>query len=239
MISRNSYQKNRKNTRISAFHLVRTVSLPSKIHILVFIIDVWFTEICFYSPFLLLMQAPTVQMPELRPPTRNAAPNTPAEIAILRAGDTLYEQGKLDEAIARYEEVFKANPDNVSAMNQLADSYFQKKDFQKALDVAAKGIEYRSNVLPSLYATIGNTLDVTGQPQKAVEAYKKGLAVAPNAGTLYYNLGVTIQSSLKDPIQARAIFKQGAIADPNHSGIHFQLAVSFLRMTSRHRRFWR
>jgi tetratricopeptide (TPR) repeat protein len=176
---------------------------------------------------LLLMQAPAVQMPELRPPTRDAAPNTPAEVATLRAGDALYEQGKLDEAIARYEEVFKANPDNVYAINQLADSYLLKKDFQKSIDMAAKGVEFRSNMLPSLYGTIGNTLDVIGQPQKAVEAYRKGLAVAPNSGSLYYNLGVTFQSSLKDPIQARTVFKQGAVADPNHSGIQMQLAVSF------------
>src|SRR6185369_3881822 len=47
------------------------------------------------------------------------------------------------------------------------------------------------------------------------------------AGSLYYNMGVTIQSSLKDPMQARAIFKQGALADPNYPGIHFQLALSF------------
>jgi len=178
---------------------------------------------------LLLFQGPavSVQAPELKPPTRDAAPIPPADIATFRAGDAAYQQGRLDEAIARYEEVLKANSENAFAMNQLADAYFQRKEYQKALDVAARGIEYRSSVLPSLYTTIGNTLDAVGQPQQAVDAYKKGLALAPNAGSLYYNFGVTTQSSLKDPVQARAIFKQGAIADPNYSGIHFQLAVSF------------
>ena len=173
---------------------------------------------------LLLFQAPSinVQLPEIQPPTRDSAPSTPADVATLRAGDTAYAQGRLDEAIARYEEVLKANPENVFAMNQLADAYFQKKEYQKALDVAVKGIEYRSNTLPLLYTTIGNTLDTTGQPQKAVDVYKKGLALAPNAGSLYYNLGVTTQASLKEPMQARAILKQGAVADPNYPGIHFR-----------------
>ena len=72
---------------------------------------------------LLLLQAGTpVQIPELQLPTRDAAPNTPAEIATLRAGDALYEQGKLDDAIARYEEVLKSNPNNVIAIPFTATS---------------------------------------------------------------------------------------------------------------------
>ena len=92
---------------------------------------------------LLLFQGPavSVQAPELKPPTRDAAPIPPADIATVRAGDAAYQQGRLDEAIARYEEVLKANSENAFAMNQLADAYFQRKEYQKALDVAARGIE--------------------------------------------------------------------------------------------------
>ena len=179
---------------------------------------------------LLLLQAATapIPLPEMLPPSREPLPDNPAVIAMLRAGDALYAEGKIDDATARYEEAFAANPGSTYALNQLADAYFQKKEYQKAVDTAVKGIEYKSNQLPLLYTTLGNTFDTVGQPQDAVTIYRKGLALAPNAGTLYYNLSVTYQSSLKDPVQARAILKQGAAAAPSHPGIHFQLAGSFL-----------
>ena len=178
---------------------------------------------------LLMFQAPNVrvQLQDLQPPTRESAAITPTEAAAIRAGDALYAQGKFDDAIAQYEEALKVNGDSVFALNQIADSYFQMREYQKALDTAVRGAQFKSRSLPFLYTTIGNTLDTVGEHEKAIDVYKKGLALSPNAGILHYNLGVTYLVGLKDPPQARATFKQGAIADPNHAGIHFQLASSF------------
>lgn len=178
---------------------------------------------------LLLFQAASapIPLPELLPPSQESMPDSPAVAASLRTGDALYAQGRFEDAAARYEEALAGNPGSAYALNQLADTYLQKKDYRKAVETAVKGIEYKSNFLPLLYTTLGNALDIAGQPQDAATVYKKGLALAPNAGALYYNLGVTYQASLKDPVQARAIFKQGAIAAPTHPGIHFQLAGSF------------
>jgi len=168
-----------------------------------------------------------VQVPELPAPTREALPNNPSELAILRAGDALYEQGKFDDAARRYDEVLKANPNNVSAMHQLADTYFQQHEYQKAVDLAINGLEFKSTIRPLFYVLIGNTLDITGQYQRAVDTYRSGLAIAPGSGILHYNLGVTLNTSLKDAAQGRTAFKQGALADPNYPGIQFQLAASF------------
>jgi tetratricopeptide (TPR) repeat protein len=178
---------------------------------------------------LFLFQAAPIPLPELAPPSREPSPNSPAEVTVLRAGDALYAQRNFDQAIARYEEALQLNPGSAYALNQLADAYLQKKEYRKAVETAVKGVEYKSSYLPLLYTTLGNTLDLAGQPQDAVEVYKKGLALAPNAGTLYFNLGVTYQGALKHLAEARATFKQGAVAAPNHPGIQFQLAGSFLR----------
>jgi len=178
---------------------------------------------------LLLLQTPIapVQVPALPSATRESLPNTPSELAVLRAGDALYEQGKFDDAMSRYDEVLKSNPNNVSAMHQLADTLYQKHEYQKAVDLAIKGLEFRSSIRPLFYVVIGNALDTTGQPQRAVDIYKSGIATAPGSGILHYNLGVTLNSSLKDAAQARTVFKQGALVDPNYPGIQFQLAGSF------------
>src|SRR5262245_10995441 len=92
--------------------------------------------------FLLLQSASApIPLPELLPPTRESVPDSPAVVALLRAGDALYAQGKIDDATARYEEALAGNPASVYAFNQLADAYFQKKEYRKAVETAVKGIE--------------------------------------------------------------------------------------------------
>ena len=183
----------------------------------------------FLTLLLVLLQAAgtPLAVPALDPPTRVSQPNTPEELTILRAGIALYDQKRYDEAIARYQEVLQANPDNVSAMYELALTYSSRGELQKAFDLAAQGAAYNSPVLPQFYGLIGNNLDGAGEPQKAVEVYRKGIAVAPNAGVLYYNLGVTYERTLKDRANAKSVLKQGAIVDPNHPSIQILLAVIF------------
>jgi tetratricopeptide (TPR) repeat protein len=173
-------------------------------------------------------QAP-IQVPELSPPLRVSPPITPAEELVLREGIALYDQGKYDEAIARYEQVLKQNPDSTAAMYELAMTYSQKRQFQMAVDLAAKGTEYSCPQLPQFYALIGNILDGQGQVDKAIDTYKKGISLnTPNAGTLYLNMGVSYQTGKKDSVSSKAAYKQGALVDSNYPGLHYQLANFYI-----------
>src|SRR5678810_974453 len=144
---------------------------------------------------LVLQQAvpqASLVVPALSPPVRVSPPISPAEAPVLREGIALYDQGKYDEAITRYEQVLKQNPDSTGAMYELAMTYGQKRQFQMAIDLAAKGTEYSCPQLPQFYALIGNILDGQGQVDQAIDTYKKGIALnTPNAGTLYLNMGVS------------------------------------------------
>jgi tetratricopeptide (TPR) repeat protein len=77
----------------------------------------------------LLVQTPGLQVPAFSPPTRTPAANSPADVVTLRAGIALYEQGKYDEAIAKFDEVLKGSPDNAMALYELALSSVAKKDY--------------------------------------------------------------------------------------------------------------
>lgn len=176
---------------------------------------------------LLLQQTAStpLHVPDLVPPTRQSAPPTPAETPILREGIALFDQGKFDEALARFDQVLSGNPENVIAMYEKAQTLFKKNEPQKAIELAAIATQYSAPALPQLYALIGNVLDISREPQKAVEVYKKGIALnTPNAGILYLNLGVTYMGSLRDGAEAKTAFKQGMLVEPNYPGNHFQLA---------------
>ena len=166
-----------------------------------------------------------LQVPELLPPTRTAPPVTAAENPIIREGIALFDQGKFDEAISRFDRILKANPDNVIAIYEMAQTLSRKNEPQKAIDLAAKATQYNAPLLPQAYALIGNVLDASRDPQKALDVYRKGVALnTPNQGILYVNMGVTHQQSLRDVASAKTAFKTGVLVDPNYPGNHFQLA---------------
>lgn len=160
-------------------------------------------------------------------PTRSATPTTPAQEALILSGVELHDKGEFDAAIAKYNEVLAASPANATALFELAYSYLSKKDYDKSLETARRGTEYRSELLPMFYDVMASSLDAKGQPQEAVEVYKRGIALAPDASQLYYNLAVTYRESLNKPDDARRALEQAARLEPLHAGVQLLLGQVF------------
>src|SRR5215470_7189186 len=148
------------------------------------------------------------------PPTRTATPSTSAETATIEAGIKLHDAGKYDEAIAKDEDVLKLSPANMTALYELAYSFAANKEYEKSLAAATRGTEYQSDELPMFYDLIGGAYDSLGEAQKAIDAYKKGIQIVPDASTLYYNMGVTYLESLKNPDEARRALEKAVVLDP-------------------------
>ena len=173
-------------------------------------------------------QSSGLVVPPLGPPTKTAPATTTQETAVLREGIALYDQRRYDEAFAKFEAVYKANPDCTLAIYEMALVHFAKKEFQQAIDMAAKGAAYKDQPGPlaQYYSLMGNTLDAAREPRKAVEVYQKGLEVAPAAG-LFYNLAVTQAQSLTDIPAAKTSLKSGARVDPMHGSTQLLLGRLF------------
>jgi tetratricopeptide (TPR) repeat protein len=164
------------------------------------------------------------------PPTRVASASTPAEDAAIEEGARLHDQGKYNEAIAKYEEILKLSPNNMTALYELAYSFAENKEFEKSLAAATRGTEYSSPLLPLFYDLIGSAFDSLGDPQKAIETYRKGIQIVPDAAMLHYNMGVTYLESLKNPDEARRAFEKAAAIDPKEPA--FQLMLGQVLQTS-------
>ena len=78
-------------------------------------------------------------------PTRTATPSTAAETATIEAGIKLHDAGKFDEAIAKYEEVLKLSPANMTALYELAFSFAATKEYEKSLAAATRGTSTSRN----------------------------------------------------------------------------------------------
>jgi tetratricopeptide (TPR) repeat protein len=160
-------------------------------------------------------------------PARTPVASTPAQDEAIKAGVALHDQGKFDEAIARYQAVLEENPDNITAQFEMAFSYLAKKDFTKSLELAKAGATYDSDLRPEFYDLVAAALDSSGQSDQAIDTYKQAIAIAPDAGFLYYNMAVTYLESLKNEPDARRTLERGVTADPTTASTHLLLGQLF------------
>jgi tetratricopeptide (TPR) repeat protein len=184
----------------------------------------------FYQVFLTLLflalcgtHAAAQQLPE---PKLTPAPLNEAQATAIREGVTLHDRGDFDGAIRKYESVLAENPSNVLALYELGYAYSAKKEYKKALEVAYRGAGYKSEQLAGFYLLIGNNLDLTGESDKAIEVYKKGIKLFPGDGLLHYNLAIAYRSKGKLD-EARKTLKAGLAAAPAHASSHLMLALIF------------
>jgi tetratricopeptide (TPR) repeat protein len=169
----------------------------------------------------------TPPVPALSPPSREAPPPTDAEMDTLRAGYRFFSEKRYDDALALFREILEANPHSVGAIYESALAHMARGDRARAIEMAARCAEYRFPELDKCLALIGTVFDQAGQPQKAIDAYDRAIAILPGAGTLYYNKAVTELISLKDTRAAMATLKRGAMADPAHAATQQMLGRFF------------
>jgi hypothetical protein len=142
---------------------------------------------------------------------------------LLREAVALHDRGKYDEAISKYLEILKENPDDIEAIYELAFSYAGKRDYPKSLEVAYKGLRYKSNFIQIFFVLIGNDLDHLGQREKAIKVYREGIKRFPRHGGLYYNLAIAYIADNK-PDEAKKSLKDAVRVTPNHPGSHLGLS---------------
>jgi len=89
-----------------------------------------------------------------------------------RKGDTYYEQGQFDEAIAEYTEAVNADPDFARAYSNRAAAYCHIEEYDKAIADCSKAIELDPN-LAVLYYNRGFAYRLLGKKAKAIADFEK------------------------------------------------------------------
>ena len=104
-------------------------------------------------------------------------------------GNTLQEQGNLDEAIEAYKKAISIHPDYAEAHNG-CNVLQEQGDLDEAIEA------YKKHLKPD-YAEAHNNMGVALQDQGnlegAMEAYQKAISIKPDYAEAIYNDGVTLQ----------------------------------------------
>lgn len=114
-----------------------------------------------------------------------------AFMAHYNLGKMLAEKGRVDEAIAHYEEALRVKPDLVEAIVNLANAYADRHRTEDAITMYRRVLAIDPRMAAAHY-NLGLALEETGRPEEALEAYRGAVAADRRFGPAYNNLAILL-----------------------------------------------
>lgn len=136
--------------------------------------------------------------------------------ALIQQGVQLNNEGKYTEAIEKYNQALKTDPENIYASYELAFSLFASDKGTEAIPYLEKVIKANTTLTAGAYDLLGSIYDKNLQTEKAIEAYKAGIKIKPGYQRLYYNLGIVYFRD-KQYAEAEKYAIEAIRLDPKHA----------------------
>ncbi|HEY4788534.1 MAG TPA: tetratricopeptide repeat protein [Bacteroidales bacterium] len=137
----------------------------------------------------------------------------------------LMDNGNPDEAVKLLDEAKKLDPDNYVYDYEKAYAYYIKQDYKTALKIYKDVVKY-DNATDQCFQMLGNLYDMNGDPEKALEAYDKGLKKFPNSGRLFLEKG-NVYWGQKKYGEALPFYESGIKADPSFPSNYYRAALIY------------
>jgi len=141
--------------------------------------------------------------------------------AYLTTGRLLGGKGKLEEALAAYEEALEINPELPDAHARLVYLYGQMGQFAKAEEHYRTAIRLNPNTAEA-YFNYGSLILGQGRSREAEEAFRKAVEINPRYAEAQNSLGYVLEGQGKLP-EATAEFRKALESKPEFPQAHFNL----------------
>ena len=102
------------------------------------------------------------------------------------------EAGRLDEAVATYEEILKKNPQHAPSAINLGTIHYHRNDFVRAETLYRSATVADPNYALAFF-DLGNVLDELRRMPEAIEAYQAAIRLAPKYADAHYNLALAYE----------------------------------------------
>jgi len=146
-------------------------------------------------------------------------------ISELEAGNLLFDQKKYPEAIAKYEEILKGNPDVYIIAKNIGNAYFAMEDYAKAIEQYLKVYDKQPKSA-EIITLIGNAYSNSGENEKAMGWFTKlNFDEIKDINTLY-NIGVIFFNGAKYD-DALRFFQKASEIDGEFADAFYQLGMTY------------
>lgn len=132
-----------------------------------------------------------------------------------------------------YKRVLEMRPEYIDAYKSLAIVNIKSNDFDTAIEVAKKGLEYATEDDYSFYYILGTACMAAKRFEESVEYIEKAIELNPENVQLYNNLG-TSYLTIGNLEKAFLTYERAAKVDPTDSLTYFNMA-SILQLQEKHK----
>ena len=143
--------------------------------------------------------------------------------ALVDAGVALYDKGNYNDAIEKYKEALKINPNDLRADFEMAYTLQTINKGMEAVPFLEKILQSNGSKYEA-YQLLGSIYDDNNQPEKAIEQYLAGIKDKPDFALLHLNLAITY-SRVKKYAEAEAEAIESIKLDPRHASNHRIYAI--------------
>lgn len=143
---------------------------------------------------------------------------------LVSQGTELHDQGKYDEAIAKYKAALDIDKNSTLANYELSFTYMATEQYDNAVKYSKKVLDQNTDNQHGAYIVLGSSLDMLGKPEKAIKAYEDGLTKFPESNLLNYNLALTLYNQ-KEYEKAEKAAINAILAKPTHGSSHLVLSA--------------
>jgi tetratricopeptide (TPR) repeat protein len=142
-------------------------------------------------------------------------------------GITLFQKGRVDEAITQYQTALQIKPDYTEVHNNLGNALFQKGNADEAIAQYQQALQINPYYAEACY-DLGNALFQKGNVDEAIAHFQQALQIKPDYAEACYNLGTALlQKGNVD--EAIAHFQQALQIKPDYMEAHINLGNALLQ----------
>lgn len=145
--------------------------------------------------------------------------------SLIRKGIRLHDKGLYKEAIDVYKEVLTFNPKSDVALYEIAYSYFEMKDFDRAIEYSDQVLKILDGKHLGASVVKGSSLDYQGKEAESVKVFDAAITHYPTNYLLYFNRGLVFNKE-KDYLKAQQDLIQAIEVKRDHASSHMQLGYT-------------
>ncbi len=141
-------------------------------------------------------------------------------------------QGKYEDAITKYQQVLKVEPNHVRANYNLGLIYSMQGKYEDAIDTYQKVIDLSSddgvgnNWTAYSYLNLGDIYKKQGKLDDAIDRFQQAIAVAPNQAWVHISQAM-IHLTQSRPDDAITEYQKAIKGQPNNAGIYYGLTRAY------------
>lgn len=149
-------------------------------------------------------------------------------LAELDKGNKLFDEGKIDEAMAVYNDILNKNPEAYVINYSIGNCYFVREDYDRAIEYYQKVYEKNPQFTKAIIG-IGNAYINKNEVDKAMEWYNKLDISKIDDAVVLYNIGTNYFNRSRHDL-AMKYYQRAVELQPNFTDALYQLGLTQLTL---------